>query len=341
MARRQGSGKVRVAGTGPALVMSLPELPEEGSSIIVEVIVWGNGADWGPTSVTDNQGNAYTRAAKSNTSSFAQAAIYYCAGVGASSGTFTVTANPDNIGNTFLVGAIAEYGGAFEAVASSIASSPGSTAVAIGNGDALAEDSVLAGVFASPLNQSSITVAPTSPAWIEEFEELNFVSFIPGEGDTRTAPAGAARIAAWTLGTSALWTGVLAVFTPAEPSAPPDPDPTGGESFPPPIRRLRRAPHLYGGGGRFTIDNLRVELETGLGLSTGQGSDPELMFRQSLDGGKTWGNERRAKVGKLGNYGGIGARFWRLGQSRDRVVEISTSDPIPWRILGCSVNESD
>ena len=107
-----------------------------------------------------------------------------------------------------------------------------------------------------------------------------------------------------------------------------------------PLRRLRRAPHLSAEGARYTIDNLRVELEAGLGLTSGQGADPQLMLRQSADGGKTWGNERWVSVGKRGQYRAR-AKFWRLGQARDRVVEIAATDPIPWRIIDCFVNEPD
>lgn len=63
------------------------------------------------------------------------------------------------------------------------------------------------------------------------------------------------------------------------------------------------------------------------------GSDPQVMMRQSNDGGKTWGIERWRSAGKQGHYSRR-IRWNRLGMGRRRVWEISTTDSIPWRLLG-------
>lgn len=57
---------------------------------------------------------------------------------------------------------------------------------------------------------------------------------------------------------------------------------------------------------------------------------PNLMLRSSKDGAHTWGNVQTVDCGQLGNYRAR-AMFRRLGTSRDRVFEISMSDPVPWR----------
>jgi hypothetical protein len=54
-------------------------------------------------------------------------------------------------------------------------------------------------------------------------------------------------------------------------------------------------------------------------------------LRWSNDGGHTWSNEYSAGAGKAGEYTKR-VMFRRLGRARDRVYEISMSDPIPWRI---------
>lgn len=59
--------------------------------------------------------------------------------------------------------------------------------------------------------------------------------------------------------------------------------------------------------------------------------DPMLMLRWSDDGGHTWSNERQIQCGQAGRYN-TRAMAYRLGRSRERIYEISTSDPIPWRI---------
>jgi len=98
------------------------------------------------------------------------------------------------------------------------------------------------------------------------------------------------------------------------------------------IRRMRRAPHISVEQQWIFHNQLQVDVEAGLGLQSGQGSDPKLMLRWSDDGGKTWSNEYMAGAGKAGQY--KARAIWRrLGRGRDRVYEISASDPIPWRIV--------
>ncbi len=98
------------------------------------------------------------------------------------------------------------------------------------------------------------------------------------------------------------------------------------------IRRLRRGPHISNEQKWIYFHSLQVEAEAGLGLATGQGSDPQIMHRWSDDGGKTWSNERWASACKIGEY--KRRSIWRrLGRARDRVPEIVVTDPIPWRII--------
>jgi hypothetical protein len=102
------------------------------------------------------------------------------------------------------------------------------------------------------------------------------------------------------------------------------------------MRRLRIAPHVSNENNQIGIDRLRLDLETGAGLSSGQGSDPQLMLRWSNDGGQTFGNEHWVSAGAIGNYKAR-AQWFRLGVARDRVFELTVSDPIPWRILGAFI----
>lgn len=98
------------------------------------------------------------------------------------------------------------------------------------------------------------------------------------------------------------------------------------------IRRLRRTPIASDQGLRLFHQRLQVDLEAGLGLTTGQGSDPQVMLRYSDDSGKTWSNERWVSAGALGKYRAR-AQWNRLGSSRNRVYEVVTSDPVPYRLL--------
>jgi hypothetical protein len=94
------------------------------------------------------------------------------------------------------------------------------------------------------------------------------------------------------------------------------------------ITRQRRSPHLSNNGSRFTMHAFQLDMETGMGLASGQGSDPQAMLRISRDGGHSWGNEHWASVGKQGEF--LHRALWRrLGQGRDFVFEVTITDPIP------------
>lgn len=99
------------------------------------------------------------------------------------------------------------------------------------------------------------------------------------------------------------------------------------------IRWLRRAPAMFSENQRLFFSTFELHIETGLGLTSGQGVNPQVMMRVSNDGGKTFGNERWRSAGALGEYGKR-VRWTRCGSGRKRVFEISGSDPIPFRILG-------
>lgn len=71
-------------------------------------------------------------------------------------------------------------------------------------------------------------------------------------------------------------------------------------------------------------------------LVSGLGSDPILEWQTSNDGGRTFGNIRQVKTGKIGKY--QRARFWRMGIPRDRVNEVTVSDPVPYRFVDCFLN---
>ena len=102
------------------------------------------------------------------------------------------------------------------------------------------------------------------------------------------------------------------------------------------IRRERIGPTLEAENERMFFSQFELDLEPGLGLTTGQGSDPQVMLQMSNDGGKTWGTERWRSAGKIGQYA---ARvMWdRLGAARRRVFKIVMTDPIPWRITNAYV----
>lgn len=90
---------------------------------------------------------------------------------------------------------------------------------------------------------------------------------------------------------------------------------------------------------RSAQHTLQIDCESGVGTNTGQGSDPQIMLRWSDDGGHTWSNERWVSMGKVGEYFAR-AIFRRLGMTlklRDRVYEISGTDPVKVAIMGAEL----
>lgn len=100
-----------------------------------------------------------------------------------------------------------------------------------------------------------------------------------------------------------------------------------------PILRQRRTTASESLQQRMFYSSLQVDMETGVGIAAGQGDAPLLMLRYSNDGGHTWSNERTATVGRIGEYGAR-ARFNRLGAGRNRVWEISMTDPVKFAVFG-------
>ena len=89
---------------------------------------------------------------------------------------------------------------------------------------------------------------------------------------------------------------------------------------------------------RPEISNLTVELQSGVGLVTGQGSDPQVMLRYSTNG-RTWSSEVSRSFGAVGEYD------WRtffdsLGRFHPPagMIEIAVSDPVPATVTGLYAN---
>lgn len=84
---------------------------------------------------------------------------------------------------------------------------------------------------------------------------------------------------------------------------------------------------VYSEGSRAFHDRLEMMFEPGTGLTTGQGSDPEVMLSVSDDGGVTWRALPTRKIGAIGQY--QKRVVWHgLGSSRQRVYRAAVSDPV-------------
>lgn len=93
-------------------------------------------------------------------------------------------------------------------------------------------------------------------------------------------------------------------------------------------------------GERFPVDCLRLDMETGIGLATGQGSVPQVMLQISRDGGNTWGAEMWASAGKIGKYKTV-VEWRRLGTSDRWTFKIRVTDPVKRVFASASINPAD
>jgi hypothetical protein len=98
-------------------------------------------------------------------------------------------------------------------------------------------------------------------------------------------------------------------------------------------------------GNTYTITpsaTLTIEVEktyilgTQNAVSTQTTDSPQAMLRWSNDGGSTWSNEYWTGVGQLGKY--KNRAIWRrLGMARDRIFEVSVTDPVKFVIVSANL----
>jgi hypothetical protein len=98
------------------------------------------------------------------------------------------------------------------------------------------------------------------------------------------------------------------------------------------LRWERIPPALFTENKRIFLDELELVTDAGLGLVTGQGSDPTIGLQVSFDGGRTWGSERWRSTGALGEYGRR-CRWIKCGSGRDPLPKFFGTDPVPVRLV--------
>lgn len=114
-----------------------------------------------------------------------------------------------------------------------------------------------------------------------------------------------------------------------------DPD-KNSEGSEPLVRKL--VSHTLGPGGQpFTLNRVELEVETGVGLATGQGSDPKIWLQLSRDGGRTYGARLERSLGLMGKRN---TRVIWQGPFGDfpphgGVIKFGVSDPVNFTATRC------
>lgn len=96
-------------------------------------------------------------------------------------------------------------------------------------------------------------------------------------------------------------------------------------------------------GELFGFPNKKIEwnkitlnIEKGVGLLSGQGSDPKVMLAISDDGGRTFKELSMGRIGKLGEFQLV-SEWNALGSSYARILRFTTSDPVSYTIKNIQV----
>lgn len=93
------------------------------------------------------------------------------------------------------------------------------------------------------------------------------------------------------------------------------------------ITRVASTPQINHNRARAVMDRLYIDIESGPGLTTGQGSDPQMLLKYSKDGGKTWSNEKWLPMGKVGEYTRR-VKVDNIGMYYQIMFKMTISDPV-------------
>lgn len=94
--------------------------------------------------------------------------------------------------------------------------------------------------------------------------------------------------------------------------------------------------HIWHDDKYITIPQIQIDVESGVGLTTGQGVNPQLMLEISKDGGQTFTAVSWASMGAIGQY--TQRVIWRrLGRARDWVLKLRITDPVKRVLTGASM----
>lgn len=94
--------------------------------------------------------------------------------------------------------------------------------------------------------------------------------------------------------------------------------------------------HILSAFNRIRISTLYLDMETGIGLQSGQGSNPQIMLQYSKDNGRTWSAERWAGLGLVGQYLSR-VIYRRFGSTRDATFRLRMTDPVKFVITEAAI----
>jgi len=103
------------------------------------------------------------------------------------------------------------------------------------------------------------------------------------------------------------------------------------------IARERIFTHLSDEDKEIRYNRLVIGMESGVGLQSGQGSDPKITLQLSKDGARTWSDIFQTSFGRAGKYKDK-AVFRRLGVAEQLTIKIRITDPVKVAITGAYIS---
>jgi hypothetical protein len=103
-----------------------------------------------------------------------------------------------------------------------------------------------------------------------------------------------------------------------------------------PIPRIRTFPHLIQDGNMVEYTRFIADIEVGQSAGTTPDNPPQISLRWSDTRGATFGNPVMRSMGATGEYY-VSPQWRRLGFARDRVFEISWSEPLRTSLNGAFI----
>ncbi len=88
----------------------------------------------------------------------------------------------------------------------------------------------------------------------------------------------------------------------------------------------------------FSLNKLFLDFETGVGLASGQGQDPQVMLQVSRDGGRTFGNEMWKALGKIGKYL-TRVEYHQFGTADSFIFKLRITDPVKRHLVNAALFE--
>lgn len=92
-----------------------------------------------------------------------------------------------------------------------------------------------------------------------------------------------------------------------------------------------------GYSGRIIATQAMIDMQVGVGLASGQGSDPVLMCELSQEGGEVWLAEQFVKIGVMGDYTKR-VQFDQFANGYQIRPRVMWSDPVPVTMWGGTIN---